>query len=256
MRVVMLGSGNTATVLCEVIANAGHQIVQIVSRKEEHAKLLAAAYSATTATLTAAELDPADIYIVALNDTSLDHVESIPGIRDQLVVHTAGSVSIDVLSSCTSTYGVLYPLQTLSKSSTHVPEIPFLIDGSDKDTLHRILGFAKSISHKVMEANDAERLRYHIAAVFVSNFANHMYVLGELYCNKERLDFKTLLPLIEETTQRVKEISPFLSQTGPAVRDDIFTLSKHLQALSSNPDIKYLYLKLSESIIKFHVKHQ
>lgn len=251
----MLGSGNTATVLCEVIANAGHEIVQVVSRNEEHAKLLATSYSATTATLTAPELADADIYIAALNDASLDHIDSIPGIRNKLVVHTAGSVSIDVLSNCTSTYGIIYPLQTLSKVGNHVPEIPFLIDGNNKETLHHILGFAKSISHTVIEANDTQRLHYHIAAVFVSNFANHMYALAELYCNKEKLDFKTLIPLIEETTQRVKEISPFLTQTGPAIRDDVFTLSKHLQSLSSNPDIKYLYLKLSESIIKFHGKH-
>lgn len=250
----MLGSGNTATVLCEVIANAGHEIVQVVSRNEKHAELLAASYSATTATLIVPQLADADIYIVALNDAALDHVENIPGIRNKLVVHTAGSVPIDVLSTSTATYGVLYPLQTLSKDSNHVPKISFLIDGNDKETLHQILGFAKSISHNVIEANDTQRLHYHIAAVFVSNFANHMYALAEIYCNKERLDFKTLIPLIEETTQRVKEISPFLTQTGPAVRDDVFTLSKHLQALSSTPDIKYLYLKLSESIIKFHDK--
>lgn len=254
MRVVMLGSGNTATVLCEVIANAGHQIVQVVSRNEEHAKLLATAYSASSGTLGVPELADADIYIVALNDAVLEHIENIPGIRNKLVVHTAGSVSMDVLSNSTSTYGVLYPLQTLSKASNHSPEIPFLIDGNEKEILHQILGFAKSISHTVIEANDTQRLHYHIAAVFVSNFANHIYALAELYCNKERLDFNNLIPLIEETTLRAKEISPFLSQTGPAVRDDVFTLSKHLQALSSNPDIKYLYLKLSESIIKFHGK--
>ncbi|MEO9004663.1 MAG: DUF2520 domain-containing protein [Ginsengibacter sp.] len=254
MKIVMLGSGNTATVLCEVIANAGHEIVQVVSRNEENAKLLAASYSATTATLIVPQLADADIYIVALNDAALDHVESIPGIRNKLTVHTAGSVSIDVLRSSTATYGVLYPLQTLSKASSHVPEIPFLIDGNNKETLHQILGFAKSISHNVIEANDTERLHYHIAAVFVNNFANHLYALAELYCNKERLDFKALIPLIEETTLRVKEISPFLTQTGPAVRDDVFTISKHLQTLSSVPDIKYLYLKLSESIIKLHGK--
>ncbi|MEO6868012.1 MAG: DUF2520 domain-containing protein [Ginsengibacter sp.] len=255
MRVVMLGSGNTATVLCKVIANAGHTIVQVVSRDEEHAKLLAALYAATFGSIGVPELAEADIYIVALNDTVLDHIENIKGISNKLVVHTAGSVSIDVFSRCTSTYGVLYPLQTLSKASNHIPKIPFLIDGNNKETLHQILGFAKSISNTVIEANDAQRLHYHIAAVIASNFATHMYAISELYCNKERLDFKTLIPLIEETTQRATEISPFLSQTGPAVRDDVFTLSKHLQALSSHPDIKYLYLKLSESIIKLHGKH-
>jgi hypothetical protein len=43
-------------------------------------------------------------------------------------------------------------------------------------------------------------------------------------------------------------------QTGPAIREDIFTLNRHLQALTAHPDIKYLYLKLSESILKLHEK--
>ncbi|MEO9144519.1 MAG: Rossmann-like and DUF2520 domain-containing protein [Ginsengibacter sp.] len=254
MRVVMLGSGNVATVLCEVIVKAGHDIVQVVSRDEDHAKSLASSYFASAALLTAEAFADADIYIVALNDAALDHVEKIPALKNKFVVHTAGAISINVLKDCSDTYGILYPLQSLSKYSNHIPEIPLLVDGNNQETLHRVLGFAKTISNKVVEADDLERLNYHVAAVFVSNFANHLYALAEVFCGKERLDFKNLFPLVEETNIRMKEISPFLTQTGPAIRDDIFTLNKHLQALSSNPDMKYLYLKLSESIIKFHGK--
>lgn len=254
MRVVMLGSGNVGTVLCEVIAKAGHDIIQVVSRNEENARQLAASYFAKHGTLTDARFEEADIYIVALHDAVLDHMENIPALKDKLVVHTAGSIPIDVLKDCSDTYGVLYPLQSLSKYNNHLPEIPFLVHGSNQETLHKILGFAKTLSPKVIEANDTERLHYHVAAVFVSNFANHLYALAEHFCGKERIDFKNLLPIIEETNIRVKELSPFLIQTGPAIRDDIFTLNKHLQALTSSPDLKYLYLKLSESIIKLHGK--
>lgn len=255
MRVVILGSGNAATVLCELINKAGHEIVQIVSRNEDNAKSLANSYSAKFASLTVKEFLDADIYIVALHDAALDHIENIPALKNKFVVHTSGAISIESLKSCSDKYGVLYPMQTLSKSTNHIPEIPFLVDGNNLETLHRILGFAKSISDKVIEANDTERLNYHIAAVFVSNFTNHLYAMAEAFCNKERLDFNNLFPLIDEINKRIKEISPFISQTGPAVRDDIFTLNKHLQALSSQPDMKYIYLKLSESIIKFHGKH-
>jgi predicted short-subunit dehydrogenase-like oxidoreductase (DUF2520 family) len=176
----------------------------------------------------------------------------MPALKNKLVVHTAGAVSINALKDTSSTYGVLYPLQTLSKYSDHIPEIPFLIDGNNQETLHRVLGFAKTLSNNVIEANDTERLNYHVAAVFVSNFTNHMYALAEIYCKKERLEFKNLFPLIDETTLRAKQISPFLSQTGPAIRNDIYTLNRHLQALSSNAELKYIYLKMTESIIKSH----
>ena len=254
MKVVMLGSGNTATVLCELIAKAGHDIVQVVSRNSENAKALASSYFAASASLEAAEFTEADIYIVALNDAALDHIENIPALKGKFVVHTAGAVSMNVFKDISDRYGVLYPLQSLSKYADHIPEIPFLVDGNTQQIRHHVIGFAKTLSPKVIEANDSERLNYHVAAVFVNNFTNHLYALAELFCEKERIDFKTLYPLIDETTLRAKSISPFLSQTGPAIRDDIFTLNRHLQSLVSHPELKYIYLKLSESIIKHHGK--
>jgi predicted short-subunit dehydrogenase-like oxidoreductase (DUF2520 family) len=255
MKVVMVGSGNTATVLCAVIKKSGHEIVQVASRNIAHAKQLADIYQVDFASLYDEHFAEADIYIIALNDVALENLEKIPGIKNKLLVHTAGSVSIDALKERSGTYGVLYPLQTLSKLNEHLPEIPFLVDGSNKETLHRILGFAKTLSENVTEADDTARLNYHVAAVFVSNFTNHMYALAEKFCDKEKIDFKNLMPVISEVTDRLAHHSPFLTQTGPAMRDDVYTLNKHLQALGSYPDLKYVYLKLSESIIKSHKKN-
>lgn len=254
MRVVMLGSGNTGTVLCELIVKAGHEIVQVVSRELEHATSLARSYFAQSGSLSDSSFADADIYIVALADTFLDHIEKVAALKDKFIVHTAGAVSINVLKDCSDRYGVLYPFQSLSKYRENLPEIPFLVDGNNQEVLHHVLGFAKTLSKTVIEANDAERLKYHVAGVFVNNFTNHLFAIAEIFCQKERIDFKTLFPLMEETVSRAKQISPFLTQTGPAIRDDIFTLNKHLQALNDNPELKYLYLKLSESIIKLHGK--
>ena len=250
----MIGSGNTASVLCRVIDKAGHQIVQVVSRNENNAHSLASLYKATTAPLTSENFAAADIYILALHDAALDHIEKVAAIKNKLVVHTAGAISIDVLKNCSNTYGVLYPLQTLSKHGAGIPEIPFLVDGNTKESQHRVLGFAKTLSAEVIEATDTERVNYHVAAVFVSNFSNHMYALAETFCLEKRLEFKTLLPLINEVNIRLNYHSPQVTQTGPARRDDIFTLNKHLQILGAYPDLKYIYLKLSESIMKMYAK--
>ena len=250
----MLGSGNTATVLSVLIKKAGYELVQVISRDIENAKVLASLYNAAYGTLTDTRFSEADIYIIALNDAALDKIEKIPALKNKFVVHTAGAISINALKDCSDSYGVLYPLQTLSKFTDHVPEIPFLVDGNTQEVCHKILGFAKSLSGKVIEANDKERLSYHVAAVFVSNFSNHMFALGELFCKKERVEFNSLLPLINEVTHRVNHYSPFLTQTGPAIRDDVFTLNRHLQALTPYPELRYAYLKITESIIKVHGK--
>lgn len=256
MKVVIAGTGNVASVLSAIIQRAGHEIVQVVSRNDENAKRLASKYNARSGSLLDNEFADADIYIIALSDAGLESIEKIKSIPNKLIVHTAGSIPMDVLKNCSSTYGVLYPLQTLSKESGDLPEIPFLVEGNNRETLHRITEFARTLSDKVIPTNDSERLHYHIAAVFAGNFTNHLMAITESFCEKEKIDFKFLLPLINEVTYKANHFSPQKAQTGPAIREDIVTLNRHLQALSPHVDFKYIYLKLSESILKFHQKNK
>ncbi len=108
---------------------------------------------------------------------------------------------------------------------------------------------AQSIAmEKVNEAGDDARMKLHVAAVIVNNFTNHLYSLAEEYCKKEGLAFKQLVPLIEETALRIKTVSPKQSQTGPAIRQDKETLLKHLELLKDHPQLKSIYLLLTESI--------
>lgn len=252
MKIVMVGSGNTATVLCALISKTQHQLVQIVSRKRSSALILANKYGIPAGNLDDAEYADAYLYIIALNDAALNGLERYTALKNKRIVHTAGSVSMEILKSCTSDYGVFYPLQTLSQLTSHVPRIPLLIDGNTEETRQLLFSFAHELSDDVSFASDEQRKGYHLAAVFVSNFSNHMYALAESFCKREELDFARLLPLLKEVNERAQRYSPSLTQTGPAMRNDVFTLNRHLESLSVYPDLRYIYLKLTESILKMH----
>lgn len=254
MKVVMVGSGNVATVLGKVIHTAGHEIVQVLSRNENHARDLAAVFNCNYGNFKSTEYTEADVYILAITDTALYHLDQYIQLGNKLVIHTAGSVSKEVLKNISTRYGIIYPLQSLIKDSDSPPEIPLLVDGNTTETTGFIEEFAKTISENVSMADDQERLKFHVAAVLVNNFTNHLFAMGDEFCKKEHIDFKKLYPLIDETTRRIKLHPPHNVQTGPAIREDIYTLGKHLQILSAHPDLKYLYLKLSESILKLHQK--
>lgn len=254
MKIVIVGAGNTATVLGRVIDNAQHHIVQVVSRNADNAKALAMQFNTAYGSLSDARYFDADIYIAALADRAIENLDKYPALIDKFIVHTTGAVPMEVLEKCSTDYGVLYPLQTLSKFIDHTPEIPLLVDANNEQNLEKLMEFARSLSAKVSHTSDKERMEYHIAAVFAGNYANHMYALAEIYCQQSGLDFKQLLPLMKEVTQKAGQYSPFLTQTGPAIRDDVFTLSKHMEALSKDVHLKYMYLKLAESIIKIHGK--
>ncbi len=261
MQVVMIGSGNVATVLGRMIIRAGHVVRQVYSRNAAHAALLAKELGAgavadtagTAGTAGIAALDrSADIYIAAVADDALTGIGDWLSLGHQLVVHTAGSVSKEVLDGVSTNYGVLYPLQSLRREILRIPEIPFLTDGNNEANRHRIIQFAESLSSSVRHAGDVERRALHLAAIIGSNFTNHLYTLSEEFCNRESVDFQLLLPLLSETIARLQHYPPARLQTGPAIRGDAQTIAKHLSILKAYPELERLYVMLTESIQQFH----
>ncbi|MEO5893810.1 MAG: DUF2520 domain-containing protein [Ferruginibacter sp.] len=250
MKVVIIGAGNVATVFGNIITKAGHEIIQVVNRNIVHAEILANNFGCAFTDDAKMLVTTADIYLVALSDTALNGINETYFLGDKVIVHTAGSVSKDVLKMVSVNYGVLYPLQSLRKENLDLQQdIPLLIDGNSDDTISMIEKFASTLSSIVAKANDEQRMKLHVAAVIVNNFSNHLYTLAADYCKKEGVDFNMLQPLIEETALRLRDHLPGDMQTGPAVRKDIATVDKHLRLLSQHPALKKLYLKISESII-------
>ena len=252
MKVVIIGSGNVATVLGRVIKSAGHNIVAVVSRNKLHAALLADKLGAGSHSNFESIYADGEIYIIAVADAAINNVVDVLDLQGKLIVHTSGAVSKNVLQSASERYGVLYPLQSLRKEAEHIPEIPLFIDGNINETLAVIKTFGESISSQVVFAGDEERLKLHLCGVIVSNFTNHLYALTADYCGSEGADFSMLVPLIKEVASRTSGYAPASMQTGPALRGDIETLDKHLQLLKAYPQLQKIYGQLTESISEFH----
>jgi predicted short-subunit dehydrogenase-like oxidoreductase (DUF2520 family) len=250
MRVLIIGAGNVATVLGRLIKEAGHDIIQVVSRSKGNADVLAAELGCSAAATFSEIRKDADLYMAAMSDASLNEIKENINLGDKIIVHTAGSVSKEVLNGVSVNYGVMYPLQSLSKESKYSDlKIPLLIDGNNEYTVQLVQQLASSISPIVKIVPDDYRLKLHVAAVVTNNFANYLYSLAYDFCRKESVDFGMLQPLIEETALRLKRISPAQTQTGPAIRKDIITLDKHLRILTAHPELRSVYLKMSDSIM-------
>jgi predicted short-subunit dehydrogenase-like oxidoreductase (DUF2520 family) len=250
MQVVIIGSGNVASVFGRLCKQNSHQVLQVVSRNVHHAKLLADELGCNHTDYTGSINKDAGLYLIAVADTALLDLNNTFNLDNKLILHTAGSVSKDVLQNVSANYGVLYPLQSLRKEMQYANDIPLLIDGNTQEAITLIENFAITISSNVSKANDEQRLKLHVAAVVVSNFTNHLYALAENFCKKEGVDFALLNPLIKETAERIQHASPASVQTGPAARNDIFTIDKHLRILANHPTLKYMYMKLTNSIMR------
>lgn len=245
----MIGSGNVATVLGRLFKKNNHQVIQVMSRHIPNAKILADELGCAYTNYDGVTDMSADLYVVAIKDGVLFDLNKSFHLGNKVIVHTAGSITKDVLQDISTNYGVLYPLQSLRKEIATIPEIPFFVEGNNEESTVLLEDFAKTLSPVVRRTTDEGRLKLHVAGVVVSNFTNHLFSVTEDFCQKENIDFKVLLPLMQETVTRITTFSPKDVQTGPAVRNDVFTLDKHLRLLSAHPKLKYLYLKLTDSIM-------
>lgn len=250
-KIVLIGAGNVATHLGQALHKVGYKIVQVYSRTEASASVLAAALSADyTVNIEEIRCD-ADIYMVALKDTALQELAPrlVRGREKALFVHTAGSMPMDLWKDWACRYGVLYPMQTFSKQrEVDFSTVPFFIEASASEELLLLHELAGKLSPKIYEATSQQRKHLHLAAVFACNFVNHMYALSMQILRQQGLPFEVMLPLIDETARKVHQLSPVEAQTGPAIRYDENVINKHLELLAGDPSVQELYEKISKSI--------
>jgi predicted short-subunit dehydrogenase-like oxidoreductase (DUF2520 family) len=247
------GAGRVAGAICREMYNAGHNIGLIVSETEENGRSLAESCKASWSPYLEFP-DSTDVIFIAVPDHKIKSVlDKISCRPDTLVAHTAGSIGIDVFPDKYTKKGVFYPLQTFSKErKIDFNDLPFFIESSDTQSYVILKELAESIGAKACFTDTEHRRMLHLAAVFVCNFTNHMLTEGKDVAFKAGFPFEVLRPLIVETFTKAIDTGPEKSQTGPAVRNDLNTIKKHLDLLSFSPELKRIYNEMTKSIIKYY----
>lgn len=250
MRVVFVGAGNLATRLSLEMRKSGMSIGQVYSHTSEHAKILADELGCGWTVVPEEIVEDADLYVFSLKDAVLQDVIARVKPNNGLWVHTAGSMPISVFEGFTARYGVVYPLQTFSKSrEVDFKKIPFFLEANSSED-EKVLGeVARALSCDVRFLSSEKRKNLHLAAVFACNFTNHMYALAGKILEEQQIPGEVLLPLIDETAAKVHVMSPARAQTGPAIRYDENVINKHM-AMLKDPDMRNLYELISRSIHK------
>ena len=247
--IVFIGAGNVAKQLGLALKKVNHTIVQVYSKHRSSSKKLAKLLKCDH-TISPEKINrTADIYIIAVNDDAIVEVAKQLNVSDKIVIHTSGSVAMDVLKSTSKNSGVFYPLQTFSKNKKiDFKNVPICLEANNTKTYKTLEQVAKSISNNVQKINSEQRINIHIAAVFACNFTNHFYSIANDILQTNKLSLDIIKPLIAETAEKIKNNPPTKMQTGPAIRGDKKTMDKHLKMLT-NKNYKQLYQLISKSII-------
>lgn len=245
IKITLIGSGNVAQHLIKAFTKSEEtEIVQVFSRKKESVQNLVNLDRIVTEFT---DLKESDLYIISVSDNAIIEVSEQLPFKNQLVVHTSGTTSINFLHP-KNRKGVFYPLQTFSKDKTvDFSIIPICLEAENPEDYTILETVARSISEAVFSISSEQRKAIHISAVFVNNFTNHLYQIGQEICEEHQIPFEILKPLIQETADKIKVLAPADAQTGPGKRHDSVTTEAHLNYLT-NENQKNIYKLLTQSI--------
>jgi len=246
--IYIIGSGNVAWNLTKAFKTAQISIRGIWSRNHQAALEISQTYNIPI--IEENHLSQLDgIFILAVSDAAIEKVAKKIN-HQAAIIHTSGSTPIDILTQTHHHAGVFYPLQTFSKhKNIAFNQIPILIEYSNDDIKNILENWTTKLQTQSYFCTSADRIKYHIAAVFACNFVNHMIAQAEYWLEIHQLRFDLLKPLIAETIQKAMEQGARQSQTGPAIRNDQITIEKHLKTLEHYDELKNLYSFVTQSII-------
>lgn len=250
MNIVIIGAGRVGSALSIAFSKKEHRILKIISRSIDRAAGLAEILECDYGDKPDIPGE-AEVVILAVKDDALrDVIKDIKVSNDAVLAHTAGSVGLDVFGKNTVNHGVFYPLQTFTHGREYnFSTIPLFLEANNKHSHMLLKSLAVTVSENVFYLDSDKRRYLHLAAVFSSNFVNHMYSAGKEISDQASMEFNVLLPLLRETLDKAADLGPENSQTGPAVRNEKKTIEKHLDLLSFSPDLQKIYQVITDSII-------
>lgn len=252
-RIVMIGAGNVATHIARTLVSVGCAPIQVWSRSENSARMLASEIGCGAVTDIDRVVSDADIYIISVADKALENViMQLCGCHAKGVfVHTAGTMPMQLFEGRAEHYGVLYPMQTFSKQKKlDFSVVPCFVEASDEGALAVVRRLARLLSNRVYELSGDDRRWLHVAAVFACNFTNACCGMAARLLAEHGLDFSVMLPLVDETTRKLHTLTPAEAQTGPAARCDRNVMDSHLAMLKGEGDLQEVYRMMSEMIMK------
>ena len=223
--------------------------MQIWSREYDHAEALANQVFAEPIDRLKLLYPTSDVYILAVADDALFDLALDLKLREAVVIHTAGSVSMKVLAPISRKHGVIWSPQTFIRDvAMDYSRLPFCIEGSSDEVLRQIRELLTPVSQHIYDIDSQQRQWLHLAAVMTNNFGNAINALAQDLLEEHDIPFEILHPLIEMTAEKLKHGGLWQQQTGPARRQDQKTIDRHRSMLVEDEKVLRLYELMTEII--------
>lgn len=269
LSVGVIGSGALGNALAQRLHQKHFKITAIVSRNVQTARRLAGKVNCYNAGNELSLLRNCNFIIIAVPDSQISNVTKkiLAGsffIKGAIIVHTSGSLSADVLTlkknsgAQTFSLAAMHPMQTFPIGITwhkqslerYFNNIYFGIGGSGRAVASvrrvvRAIGAGSFIIPGEMKG------LYHAGGVLASNFiVALMFMAQKLYTHaglNERQSRHLLYPIMMQTLNNIFQFGAVSSLTGPAARNDLAIIKRHLTDLKAfGTDFQNVYKDLTK----------
>ncbi|MEL7533837.1 MAG: DUF2520 domain-containing protein [Bacteroidota bacterium] len=256
LKISVIGAGKMAWSLIPALQKAGADVIQLISRSASSRKKYTEAYQIPDHTALLSALSPqADWVILTLPDQHISSIAAqLAGVLQpsQTLLHTSGSTDMEKLRLGGSQCAVLYPMQIFTTDfAVDFATVPIFVEG-DPEVYPFVERFSRQLSQRVYPLNSEGRMKLHLGAVIACNFSNYLYRWAEENMPEiEGIDFGIYEPLVREQVDKVFQLSPQNTQTGPAVRGDVNVLLQHLSLLEKEEQrrlYRWLSLQINEHL--------
>jgi predicted short-subunit dehydrogenase-like oxidoreductase (DUF2520 family) len=171
-----------------------------------------------------------DVLLIATPDDAIATVAAaVTPCIGTTVMHLSGSLGPDVLAPH-PLRAALHPLVPLPNAEVGAARltsgVTFAVAGAPAARL-----IVESLGGRMVEVDDADRAAYHAAACIAANHVVALLGQVERVAAAAGLDLEAFLPLTRAAVDDVAALGPRQALTGPALRGDWATLSRHLDAL-------------------------
>jgi predicted short-subunit dehydrogenase-like oxidoreductase (DUF2520 family) len=234
----LIGPGRAGTTIALALRAIGWTVTAVARRAPDaQSTATATAALASCAAPVSDAARGAELVLVATPDRDIEDTIAAAGpaiAPGALIVHLAGSRGLDVFDDLRATrtdvrVGALHPLQSFPNTTVGLDRLPGSWAAVAGDPA--VSELARSLGLRTFGLADADRVRYHTAAVVASNHLVSLLGQVERLAASCGVPFDAFGPLVVACVENAFALGPADALTGPVARGDLSTVEAHLRAL-------------------------
>ena len=241
----LVGAGHVGRVLGRLLSASGVCVVQdVLTRSPSSARAAVDFIDAGRACTDLAELRPADIWLLAVNDDQIAPMAAALAqahdVKGAVVFHCSGakaSSELQALADKGALVASVHPIRSFADPDAVARDFAGTFCGieGEAQALARLAPAFEAIGARLVTIDAAAKTVYHAAAVFASNYlttvldaALRAYQAAGV---AEPIARELARPLASETMANVFRLGPAAALSGPVARGDHATVARQQQAL-------------------------